>query len=672
MNKPNGENLLIEEKKELSGSMTVFFTFIFLILIAFAGTIIELARMDVAKSYTAQVTHRATYSLFTEYCEPLYKRYSLFYIEDAGEPFEQTIARYMNETFKGSGQKTLRWLNGNIQSLHVENKRYAGDENGIGIENQICSYMKRKLPADAFNKYLSKTKEIQSADTSKDINDRIEEDGKKAKKEKSLLELMECIDGIKVKNGKVHSVKSFVKKFSVKDKKATTLGIHRSEVYNAIKDQVLTLKTLVKKKNAREIWDEVMKKTKEAKEKAKGIKDDFYSVLSSNYEILEQGKMILEDDSLEEKDKMKNLTKAMERYQLDKLAFDYSGLTESGGADDPRDSIGGLLDDGILNIVAANPKKISQKGIENPDEFDKLFHEKNSLENDYLVDKKTDSSQPKTEDYQSKLEDVTGEEKADLQGAIPTVAKTAINSFFVNEYIKNYFASYSNQKGGKQALRYQQEYLLCGEKTDKENLSETAYRLLAVRTVLNSSILFLSKEKMSEAYSVALAIIGFTGMEALVRLVQGLIIVTWGMLEGMVDVTALFAGYKVPVVKGEKELKIGMTDLLRAGRDLVQEKAKQYKTTKAGMDYDDYLSMFLMAMKDDLKRYRMMDLIQWDMQKELGTDFYLSKCVDQIEVESAVLFSGYFFRMPSIKKILKRDIATFTAETKQTYAYIDS
>ena len=65
------------------------------------------------------------------------------------------------------------------------------------------------------------------------------------------------------------------------------------------------------------------------------------------------------------------------------------------------------------------------------------------------------------------------------------------------------FDRYISEKTGNCAkplgdgrLRYQQEYILCGKESDRENLEGTAARLILIREASNCGYLFSDEEKM--------------------------------------------------------------------------------------------------------------------------------------------------------------------------------
>lgn len=67
----------MRQRKE--GSITVFLTFIFLVIIALGCGMIELARGSVAEDQAQRLLRIGTESLQAEYSEPMYREYHLFF-----------------------------------------------------------------------------------------------------------------------------------------------------------------------------------------------------------------------------------------------------------------------------------------------------------------------------------------------------------------------------------------------------------------------------------------------------------------------------------------------------------------------------------------------------------------------------------------------------------------
>ncbi len=88
-----------------------------------------------------------------------------------------------------------------------------------------------------------------------------------------------------------------------------------------------------------------------------------------------------------------------------------------------------------------------------------------------------------------------------------------------SEYIRSKFGSYTAPKEDTK-LTYEAEYILSGKNTDKENLSSTIEKLMLLREGSNLIYLLKDTEKRSEAYQMAVTLVGFTGMPLLITVTQ--------------------------------------------------------------------------------------------------------------------------------------------------------
>ena len=94
-------------------------------------------------------------------------------------------------------------------------------------------------------------------------------------------------------------------------------------------------------------------------------------------------------------------------------------------------------------------------------------------------------------------------------------AKGLIDRALINKYVEVHFPRYENeQQEGEQKrqLFYEQEYIINGKRKDRENLSQTVKKLLAVREGMNLIHILGDSEKREEARLLALALTGAAGV----------------------------------------------------------------------------------------------------------------------------------------------------------------
>ena len=141
---------------------------------------------------------------------------------------------------------------------------------------------------------------------------------------------------------------------------------------------------------------------------------------------------------------------------------------------------------------------------------------------------------------------------ADLYGVrgdraeyIEDEAANIMNELLFNLYITDCFENFTdNDSVG--LLDYEQEYIVFGKSSDKDNLKAAVSSISAIRFGCNMTYILTDTQKKSEAYKLATAALGFTGMAVLVKGLQYVILTAWALGETVVDMRMLLAGKKVP------------------------------------------------------------------------------------------------------------------------------
>ena len=104
-------------------------------------------------------------------------------------------------------------------------------------------------------------------------------------------------------------------------------------------------------------------------------------VLKTNLDILTKTEEILQKDSV--KNCKKRLEKLWQDYDTSSIVFDYTGVEEDGGGENPKDSLEGSFSKGILSLVVKSPSKLSKKSIQSPDSFAEYYKEQEKDKEDY-------------------------------------------------------------------------------------------------------------------------------------------------------------------------------------------------------------------------------------------------------------------------------------------------
>ena len=182
-----------------------------------------------------------------------------------------------------------------------------------------------------------------------------------------------------------------------------------------------------------------------------------------------------------------------------------------------------------------------------------------------------------------------------------------------------------------------------------------------IRTPVNFAAIYKDAAKKQQAYAAAAAVVGFTGMEPLIRFTQTMILVVWSIVEALVDVAGILQGRDVPLLKKSAQILTSFPQIFQLTGKAITKRAGRFAAAgKKSFGYKDYLLLFLGMKERKKKLYRVMDLIQWDMNKNGYEGFRLDRCVFSIKVSASIVFPARFFHMPVIGAMLGRDIRDYS------------
>lgn len=179
-------------------------------------------------------------------------------------------------------------------------------------------------------------------------------------------------------------------------------------------------------------------------------------------------------------------------------------------------------------------------------------------------------------------------------------------------YLADKFSCYTDQKQ-RNGLNYELEYIVGNEESDRENLAETAEKLLAVRGAMNYAAFMSMSEKVAEATILSEIMGGAIFPEAMPAIRSG-IIAAWVYTESIMDVRALMAGRKISMFKGRED----WTSSLAAVTDCLNRDIKS-KNCSRGFDYQTYLGIMLSLSSTKDLSLRAMEVIEDELR---STDHY--------------------------------------------------
>ena len=194
-------------------------------------------------------------------------------------------------------------------------------------------------------------------------------------------------------------------------------------------------------------------------------------------------------------------------------------------------------------------------------------------------------------------------------------------------YATKYFHCLTNTSK-KEGTKYEIEYLIAGKDSEKENLADVFWKMIAIRFLTNAACVYKDPAKQKEAMLLATSILGITGLSPVVSIAKNLLLLALAYGESVIDVRNLAEGKKVPVVKTPSDWQLSFSNLATLN-------CKQ-KPSKEGMNYEDYLFLLLILQKDKRQKYfRMMDVMEQNVKRNV-VDFKLDQCDSSYKITQNV------------------------------------
>lgn len=401
-------------------------------------------------------------------------------------------------------------------------------------------------------------------------------------------------------------------------------------------------------------------------QRAIGMKDTLQTnltLLTGLEEMLEKELVDSLDSYKTKQEEIAGQIQNLAGYQISSLKFSYGEIGTS-EAENPM-SILGTLGDSVLELTVGDTSKLSKKKLEQADYYyGKYKGEAKGTEDVNIISQIVNSD---LGGLFSNIGAVFGGEK-ELSQVVAEGANTLLYQAYIKEYFKSYVSEES--KFSKTPIKYEQEYILCGKSSDKQNLKQVVQRILLLRTVANFTYLLTDTAKVQEARTAALALVGFTGIGVLVQGMQYAILAVWAYEEALVDTAALLNGYKVPVWKNKNVFMLSFTDICTISKEKIQSKAKKLgkKKSTVAIQYEDYLTLFLLFEPQEQKTYRTMDLIEANMKLRHSDLFSFEDCIYGVTVSCEYSIPAKFTGL-SLFSDWNYEQKAWNFTKQQTYSY---
>ncbi|WP_036607774.1 DUF5702 domain-containing protein [Oribacterium sp. P6A1] len=212
----------------------------------------------------------------------------------------------------------------------------------------------------------------------------------------------------------------------------------------------------------------------------------------------------------------------------------------------------------------------------------------------------------------------------------------------MGEYALKYFNYYHQGVPSKEALppsgntNLEIEYLIGGEESDYENLSEFVTKLVTLREGLNLIYLYTDTAKRNEAKAFVTSFLCVTANPALISVFTFFVLGIWALAQSIKDVKTLLSNGKVPVFHDSESWSMDIGDLLDFGSS---RNIEADNNSKKGLSYRDYLRTFLLGqgiLDQSLINKRMLSRMEKNIQsagKDPETSFSIEDCLYALRID---------------------------------------
>lgn len=181
----------------------------------------------------------------------------------------------------------------------------------------------------------------------------------------------------------------------------------------------------------------------------------------------------------------------------------------------------------------------------------------------------------------------------------------------VNEYLMA-VCNHQLSDDGETFFKNEIEYIVSGEMSDEKNYSKMKRKIRLLRNAVNLGVIFTNPEMLEKVTAAASA----TGPAS--GLTTALLAEAWAYAEAYNDVKILENGGKIPVIKTKETWAVDLESVLKNDADGYID-----NNCENGLEYDDYLRIFLYFTDKETKLERFADLVQINIQGTTDENFMM-------------------------------------------------
>lgn len=218
---------------------------------------------------------------------------------------------------------------------------------------------------------------------------------------------------------------------------------------------------------------------------------------------------------------------------------------------------------------------------------------------------------------------------------------------------------------GREGLRYETEYIICGHSSDRENLRDVVEQLIILREAANFTTIMSSSSMRGQAEAMAYGIAAAMQAPWLADVLKGAIIASWAHAESMLDVRRLLAGGRISLHKTETDWTTPIWMILS-----YENSDRMANDCGIGLTYTGYLRILLFSPFLSTKQAaeRSCDIMESSVRQDSDyVNFRMDNCIYEVRTwetyQARPLFLSYVL-------MLQNTPQSYTFEYPQALSYI--
>ena len=306
------------------------------------------------------------------------------------------------------------------------------------------------------------------------------------------------------------------------------------------------------------------------------------------------------------------------------FSFDYSEIQESALENKLVAEFENNVSDGYLSLFLPDNVKLSDNSMLS-ELLPSLWYEVEGEDEEDLGDITDGADDKGGGELLSDADEGSG--LSDIADMVSDGFESLGSKLLSSMYMRHQFKSFKNRSAeGDTVLDYELEYILSGFETDKANLSAAATKIMLLRLAICTVYTLTQKDLKAQAQTLAVSIMGFTGLPFLITIVKYLILFLWAAAQAVIETAAIMRGKKVPVIPNSESFCLTLAELPLFAT-LVDEKADNFAESQLYLDYDDYLLVLTLLQSEKTTAARAMDIIQENIRYKYNDDFLINNAV---------------------------------------------